>query len=365
MTAAARVHRLAWAAGERIFSIGGGFARAFASTPTRRASSMTEAKRDPAHGGDEASAARAALAEHTGHEGSAAPQLSGRGVLATWMISIFAHTVLFAIMFMVPWLSGAMLEPEALPIPETTLIGEVRPASLSPHDMPDLSEQTELSDPTESELQPKQFDQLADLAQAPDPELTVVGIGSGRADPSAFRLDGAGTGGAQFFKVGPSSGARRVVFVVDRSGSMTDTFEFVRSELKRSIGAFRRTQKFHVIFFSSGRPVENPPGRLVSAIASQKEALFKFIDERVYPGGSTDPGPAMMRAFECDPDIIYFLTDGEFDRSLLAKLNNANRDRRVRIFTIAYFNQQGAELLREIAREHRGEFRFVSEADLP
>ena len=284
-------------------------------------------------------------------------------MLATWMISIAAHVLLFAVMFMVPWLS--MPERTELPIPDAELIGEVRPASFSPHDLPDLSDQTELSDPTEADLKPKQFDQLADLAQAPERELSVVGIGSGRADSSAFHLDGAGAGGAQFFKVGPSSGARRVVFVVDRSGSMTDTFEFVRAELKRSISAFRRTQKFHVIFFSSGRPLENPPGRLVSAIPSQKEQFFTFVDERVYPGGSTDPGPAMLRAFECKPDVIYFLTDDEFDRSLLRTLNNVNKNRRVRIFTIAYFNQQGAELLREIAREHRGEFQFITDADLP
>ena len=326
---------------------------------------MTKATPDPAQEIDAAASARSALAAASGHEGSAAPQLSGRGVLATWMISIFAHVVLFAVMFMVPWLSEAMLDSSDLPIPEAQLIGEVRPASFSPHDLPDLSDQTKLSDSTEANLSPKKFDQLADLAKAPDRALSVVGIGSGRADPSAFHLDGAGDGGAQFFKVGPSSGARRVVFVVDRSGSMTDTFEFVRSELKRSISAFRRTQKFHVIFFSSGRPLENPPGRLVSAIPSQKEKFFTFIDEKVYPGGSTDPGPAMIRAFECKPSVIYFLTDGEFDRSLLRTLNNLNKDRRVRIFTIAYFNPQGAELLREIAREHRGEFQFITDADLP
>jgi hypothetical protein len=324
---------------------------------------MTEATRHQAQEIDAASSERDALAAASGHEGSAAPQLSGRGVLATWMISIAAHIVLFAAMFMVPWLS----KPDEIPMAITDLdpFGEVRPASFSPHDLPDLSDQTELTDSSEADLEPKKFDQLADLAQAPERALSVVGIGSGRADPSAFHLDGAGDGGASFFKVGPSSGARRVLFVVDRSGSMTDTFEFVRAELKRSISAFRRTQKFHVIFFSTGRPLENTPGRLVSAIPSQKQELFKFIDEQVYPGGSTDPGPAMLRAFEHNPDIIYFLTDGEFDRSLLRKLDNVNKDRRVRIFTIAYFNPQGAELLREIAREHRGEFKFITEADLP
>ena len=85
----------------------------------------------------------------------------------------------------------------------------------------------------------------------------------------------------------------------------------------------------------------------------------------MYPEGSTDPGPAMRRALATEPDLVYFLTDGEFDRSLIAQLDQWNRSRRVRIFTIAYFDRSGAELLEDIAREHGGEFKFISENDLP
>ena len=145
---------------------------------------------------------------------------------------------------------------------------------------------------------------------------------------------------------------------------MLDTFIHVRNELIRSISTLRRSQKFHVIFFSAGVPLENPPRRPVAAIQAQKTAFFEFLDG-VVPEGSTHPEQAMRRALALEPDLVYFLTDGEFDPALLPKLDGWNRDRRVRIFTIAYFDESGVELLEKIAREHGGEFKFVSEDDIP
>ena len=145
---------------------------------------------------------------------------------------------------------------------------------------------------------------------------------------------------------------------------MLDTFSHVHAELRRSISALRRSQGFHVIFFNAGQPLENSPRRLVSAIRAQKEKFFRFL-QGVYPEGSTDPAPAMRRAFAAEPDLIYFLTDGEFNASLVSKLDRWNKDKSVRIFTIAYFDRSGAALLETIARKNDGQFRFVSENDLP
>ena len=182
---------------------------------------------------------------------------------------------------------------------------------------------------------------------------------------SRYGLTAGGGDAPEFFGLGSSArGARRIVYVVDRSGSMLTTFADVRVELKRSVSALRRSQKFHVIFFNAGQPLQMPPGRPVSAITARKQDLFNYL-KNVEPQGSTKPAPAMWAAFRAEPDVIYFLTDGDFDRSLLSKLDRWNRDRQVKIFTIAYFDQTGAALLEEIAREHRGEFRFVTEHDLP
>ena len=47
---------------------------------------------------------------------------------------------------------------------------------------------------------------------------------------------------------------RKIVYVLDRSDSMCDSFHFVKYELKRSVGELSDSYKFHIIFFSSGPP---------------------------------------------------------------------------------------------------------------
>jgi hypothetical protein len=127
----------------------------------------------------------------------------------------------------------------------------------------------------------------------------------------------------------------------------------------------RKSQKYHVIFFSTDPPVEAPPGRLVNAIRSSKERTFEFIDMTT-PEGMTQPIEAMRRAFVLKPDLVYFLSDGDVPEGeqLQEELRTWNRREQVRIFTIAYVSSAGRQLLEDIAREHNGAFRFVSEYEL-
>lgn len=197
-------------------------------------------------------------------------------------------------------------------------------------------------------------------------DLTMIGIGSGGGGAPGTGLGIDGGGSVEFFGAGGAvQGVRHVVYVVDRSGSMIDTFERVKVELRRSIGALRRSQKFHVLFFNNGDPLENPPQRLVPAIASFKEQFSQFLDTVITTGG-TKPERALKRALALQPDILYLLSDGiNFDPELMSKLNDWNRERKTRIFTIAYLDHEGRQILETIAREHGGEYKFVSDDDLP
>ncbi len=294
-------------------------------------------------------------------------QITGGRLVLVWLISIGIHALLLFILFEAPWLLGAPLPEEELPVALTELVGEVKAARMSvapPLDPQDLSRQSTSESPS---FEPERFDQVAESTTPQATTLPIVGIGTGGADFSRHGLTGSAAPGPQFFNAGgaKAAGARRIVYVVDRSGSMADTFALVRSELLESVNRLRRSQKFHVVFFNEGKPVENPPRRLVSAIPSQKEGLRAFLESgEVVPGGGTDPIPAMRRAFDVEPDLIFFLTDGDFSPQLLVKLEEWNADRDVRIFTIAYFSREGAELLEKIAREHRGEFKYVDEDQL-
>ena len=95
--------------------------------------------------------------------------------------------------------------------------------------------------------------------------------------------------------------------------------------------------------------------------------VFPYEFYKVVPQGATKPRSALRRALALKPDILYLLSDGIVEaRSLLvSELDQWNHDRLTRIFTIAYLDREGATLLEQIAREHNGEFRFVTEHDLP
>lgn len=294
-----------------------------------------------------------------------AGRLAGGAVISAWVISVAYHAVIFAIMYLIPWLSSIVSDKPDTPPPFTDVVGDIdQPvASLSPSPKIAKPTETKRSDPLKFE--PKKFRSMENLAPKLTKEMDIIGIGStsGDTDNDGFSIPLPGSG-PDFFGLGAEArGARRIVYVVDRSGSMQGIMNGVTAELQNSISKLRRSQKFHVIFFNEGPPLENRPRRLVSAIKAHKRDAFKFFNS-IEPIGGTDPGPAMKRAFAVDPDLIYFLTDGNFEDKLLTTLRKLNRNGSVRIFTIAYVNPEGAARLERIAREHNGEYRFVSEDEI-
>jgi hypothetical protein len=172
-------------------------------------------------------------------------------------------------------------------------------------------------------------------------------------------------GGPKFFGLDLGKEARKIVFVMDRSGSMTDSIDYIKYELKRSIGELPKEDEFHVIFYSSGPPVEMPIRRLVPALENNKKLAFEFIDS-VIPQGETDPSKAIERAFAAGPDkdTICILTDGEFDHAIVDLVRRLNAERKVRVHTLCFLYKMGEAVLKEIARENGGTYTFVSEKDL-
>ena len=166
-----------------------------------------------------------------------------------------------------------------------------------------------------------------------------------------------------FFATGGEEEPRGIVYVIDRSGSMTCSLDYVKSELKRSIGELSEDDEFDVIFYSSGPPVEMPTRRLVNATERNKQLAFQFIDG-VIAQGETDPAGAIERAFAVKPDIIYILTDGEFDRAIVALVKRLNADAKVTVHTIGFLYREGEPILKQIADQNGGRYRFVSEKDL-
>jgi len=195
-------------------------------------------------------------------------------------------------------------------------------------------------------------------------QLEVIGVGGGGNQIGGF--EGLGNGRGGFFGVGGDvspEGPRKIVYIVDRSGSMTDSIDYVKYELKRSIGALPDEKSFHIIFYSSGPPVEMPTRRLVDATERNKQLAFEFVDS-IIAQGETDPSKALERAFACGPELIYLLTDGEFDRQIIDLCKRLNTGGKVTIHTIGFLYKTGEEVLKQIANDNGGNYKFVSEADL-
>jgi hypothetical protein len=197
--------------------------------------------------------------------------------------------------------------------------------------------------------------------------VPIIGIGGnkdgGEVVPYGFgdRTDRIG-----LFPLPPklSEGSeQRIVYVVDRSGSMTDSLDFVKYELKRSLQELQETSEFHIIFYSSGPPVEMPARRLMPATEWNLGAAMEFIDTVIAVGG-TDPMRALERAFAVHPDVIYLLTDGEFDKAVIDAVKRLNAGGKVRVSTIGFLYPVGGEVLKAIAAQNGGQYRFVSETDV-
>jgi len=101
----------------------------------------------------------------------------------------------------------------------------------------------------------------------------------------------------------------------------------------------------------------------VPATERNKQLAFEFIDS-IIPQGETDPAKALERAFAVGPELIYFLTDGEFDKAIVDRVDRLNAEGSVTIHTIGFMYRSGEPLLKEIAKRNNGNYKFVSEADL-
>lgn len=202
-------------------------------------------------------------------------------------------------------------------------------------------------------------------------EVQVIGVGAGGKQIGGFEGlgtgsgRGTGTGGGGFFGAGgdDEGEANKIVYIVDRSGSMTDSIDYVKYELKRSIRELGPEKQFHIIFFSSGPALEMPARRLVSATEPNKAKAFEFVDG-IIAQGETDPDEAIKRAFAVGAELIYLLTDGEFDKSVVDTIKTLNKGGKVTIHTIGFIYKDGEKILKDIASQNNGNYKFVSEADL-
>ncbi len=178
-----------------------------------------------------------------------------------------------------------------------------------------------------------------------------------------------------------ASNARRIVYVVDASGSLVGTFPQVVEELRRSLMKLDPRQQFGVIFFQRGEAVTVPPGGALQPATPERLAeAVQWIDTKMIPTGRSNPIVAIEAAMTLKPEILFLLSAditgaGDFEiseRTLMEALDRMNpRDpltnkRPVRVQCVQFLDPDPTGTLERLAKEHGGAdgYRYLGRKEL-
>lgn len=168
-----------------------------------------------------------------------------------------------------------------------------------------------------------------------------------------LEIDNSGTSG--FF--GVTAKGDRVVYIVDASQSMEGArFRRVRRELIRSLQRLQSTQEFFVFFYNH-QTYPLPMQKWVPATQRNLNKAIGWIRD-VSPYGATVPGPSLKFALNMNPDVIFLLSDGKFDSGIIPWVRSGNTQH-VAIHTIGFADAIGEPVLKALAEQSGGQYRFV------
>ncbi|HET6424624.1 MAG TPA: vWA domain-containing protein [Planctomycetaceae bacterium] len=310
------------------------------------------------------------------------------GVAGTgWSLSLFAHGVALGIAAVVvlpnipaapdfaietAWEPPATTETEPIVVPKALL---PRDQTLSP----------DAGGSSSGDFDPAQFvaGSISPVRSGTEGALSPLGMASTSHRLALNRAvtplptdrntggigNGTGTGvgngsGPGFFGMAPPTG-HRTVFVVDSSRSMNHPhdspsktrFRRLKLELLKCITEMKPEDQFYVIFFSNeAHPM--PARSFQPSVPGTRDQFLQWIGRAESGGSPTNPIPAFDMALRMQPDVICFLTDGEFDGLSNRRLKSLKQSQIV-IHTFAFGETFGEEVLKILADNNRGEYRFV------
>lgn len=304
-------------------------------------------------------------------------------------------------------------------VSEPTQIDTLHASWLGPAEEPQLFHFETFSDPLEAKENPAEAEVSVEPSAAAElPELmepvqplsevslasvgldlispaTTIALGSptGRrsdSEPAATGADGRGSREkrdgdgqdegrprASFF--GHAISGQRIVFVLDCSGSMRapsgvkkklageeqpggrrmfghlSRWERLVEELSAALQSLDAGVEFSIVLFSEG--FYELEGGMQTADSRGKEKAIRWIG-RMETGRNTYPFPALQHALNHSPDVLYFLTDGDFDGAVIKQVTwiNSRLDQPATIHTIGLGDLRGRVRLTKLARSNGGEF---------
>jgi len=324
------------------------------------------------------------LADRIGGLGGSAAERQMRRVVP-WLVSLGLHGGFIAVGFLITW-SVVHLQAEREPalIVSDFYASQYQPVAsqaLSDLAPPEIVQEQPLNSSPAESASPR------DRAGTDLDPLSAAYERSGAAERGASNAANLGdfapraeAGSATFIGV-RSSNVRRVVYVIDASGSMIRSLPIVLEELARSLEGLTAAQSFGIVFFQNNDAVVVPPvDRLTPARARDRQAALEWVGQHVIPGGRSSPVAALEAAMSLEPEVIFLLSEnitglGEFEidqRDLLALLDRLNPvsaetgRRAAQINCLEFLSRDPLDTLRKIADAHGGPngYRFLSREEL-
>jgi hypothetical protein len=158
----------------------------------------------------------------------------------------------------------------------------------------------------------------------------------------------------------------RVIFVIDRTGSMNEPssggktkLQVLKDELVKTIGAFDKRYWFNMFFYSTGCMIWKP--KLQKATDAVKKEAITFV-KNLAGAGMTDIAGALRRASQDpDADTIFLLSDGKptagitDTNELLKDIRKWNKFKKIKINTVGMVGCDPS-MLQQIAQQNGGAF---------
>src|SRR5262245_43448170 len=161
--------------------------------------------------------------------------------------------------------------------------------------------------------------------------------------------------------------AKTVIFVVDRSGSMSGKkIEQAKEALKFVLNNLRQGDTFNIVAYDSN--VESFKPELQKYDEETRKAALGFV-EGLYSGGSTNIDGALSTALgmikdETRPNFILFLTDGiptvgEKNEAKIAANTKQSNKLRTRMINFGVGYDVNSRLLDRLSRDNFGQSEYV------
>ncbi len=283
--------------------------------------------------------------------------------IVPWVASVGLHAGLILLGFLISWTVMRVSDDEA-PVRVTADF-----ESLDYDPLVRLPAQSaSFAEPLPSEAAAEQPAQT--LSREPNDAVEApLSLISDALEPLDAGFDMSAPGESATFVGIRSTNARRIVYVIDASGSMIRSLKIVLEELARSLDALAGPQSFGIIFFQGDEALMVPPtNRLVEATEQATIEALQWIHRHVIPSGRSNPLAAIEMSLGLRPDVIFLLSENitgsgpfEIDQEdllgLLEKLNPADPRtgrRATRINCVQFLYPDPLDTLKKIAQRHGG-----------